>query len=105
MVASTLGKPSGPALRSNPSTVSRRPLTLMVLPLSAVSSSIECRNFCMLKNEPWKSNVNGIVGKPAAPTVAPGGSALAMALADGVAELAPLAAAATAVAGLAVGLA
>src|SRR4051794_41727772 len=39
------------------------------------------RNFCIPKNEPWKSNANGIVGKPAAPTAAPGGSADAAALA------------------------
>ena len=74
---SRAGKPDGAASREKPS-----------MPAGARGRSPTCRrrvmkrltsrSMCsMSKNEPSKMNVNGIVGKPAAPTVAPGGSAAA----------------------------
>jgi hypothetical protein len=47
----------------------------------------------MSANVPWNVNAKGIVGKPAAPTLAPGGSVAAAACvaAAGVAELAAVA--------------
>src|SRR3954454_8064456 len=53
----------------------------MLMPLTLVRPWLPFRTRCMLKNEPLKSNENGIVGKPAVPTVAPGGSALVSVLA------------------------
>src|ERR1700754_2493271 len=43
--------------------------------LTCVRLLTACRNRFMSLNEPVRSKANGIVGKPAVPTVAPGGSA------------------------------
>src|SRR3954471_10908990 len=81
------GKPLGLAFSPTPSTVSRRPLTEMLWPLTVVRPFSARRNFCMFLNEPLKSNEKGIVGKPAGPTPAPGGSALLTVLAEPAAVL------------------
>src|SRR5919201_1210067 len=73
MLAVTAGNPPGPASSAKPSMLSSRPRTSICLPLTRTSRFTSRMNRSMSKNEPLKTKENGIVGNPAAPTVAPGG--------------------------------
>ena len=61
------------------SMLSRRPLMSTCLPLKRTKLWTSSRNLSMSKKLPVKRKVNGMVGKPAEPTVAPGGSVAAAA--------------------------
>src|SRR3954447_14111628 len=75
MEALTFGKPSRDAVSENASTVRRRPLTERPsLPCSAAKRWTPVKKSSMLKKLPSKTNEKGMVGKPAEPTVEPGGS-------------------------------
>src|SRR6188472_3610729 len=92
MLDLTLGKPSGPPTSEKPSMLSRRPRTSTRSPLTCTKRCTSPKKRSMSKKEPLKTNENGIVGKPAEPTVAPGGSVAAAACVagagdDGVLEL------------------
>src|ERR671931_485335 len=69
MSAFTAGNPPGPAVKANPSMLSRRPLTSTRLPSTRTNRWTSLRNCSMSKKLPLKTNANGIVGKPAEPTV------------------------------------
>ena len=79
MLALTFGKPPGPATRLKPSTLSRRPSASTSLPLTRTKRWTSPKKRSMSKNVPLKTKEKGIVGKPAEPTVAPGGSVAAAA--------------------------
>ena len=78
-----LGKPEVPAESEKASMLSRRPLTSMRLPSKRTNRWTSSRNFSMSKKLPVNWNTNGMVGKPAEPTVAPGGSVAAAACVAG----------------------
>src|SRR5262245_48953254 len=63
--------------------LSRRPLTSTLSPLTRTKRWTSRKKFSMSKNEPLKTNEKGIVGKPAEPTAAPGGSVAAEACVAG----------------------
>src|SRR2546423_14064626 len=81
------GKPWLPAVRARPSTVSSRPCTLRPRWEARMRPSSREKNEESRKKLPSNVNENGIVGKPAGPTPAPGGSvAVAACVADAGAE-------------------
>src|ERR671939_188926 len=87
MLAFTLGNPPGPASRSKPSRLSRRPLTSMRSPWTVTKCWTSSKKRSMSKKLPLKTNANGMVGKPAEPTVAPGGSVAVAACVAGAGAL------------------
>src|SRR5437764_11434643 len=68
------GKPWAPEVSASPSTVSRRPLTLRLPRLEWIRFSSRAKNVPSRKKLPSNVKENGIVGNPAGPTTAPGGS-------------------------------
>ena len=74
IVAVICGKPVGPAPRLIASKDSSRPLTVTLLFLTTTNRWIRPRKLERWKKLPRKVNVNDSIGKPAGPTVAPGGS-------------------------------
>src|SRR5256885_2877668 len=74
MEALIFGKPEAAAVSAKASTVRRRPRTARSpLPSSEAKLWMPVKKPSMLKKLPSKTNENGIVGKPAEPTVEPGG--------------------------------
>ena len=75
IVAVICGKPEDPGPRLIALSVISRPLTdTRWLPMTTNRWSLP-RKSARWKKLPWNVNVNGSIGKPAGPTVAPGGSA------------------------------
>jgi hypothetical protein len=71
--ARTDGKPLSPGARVKASTVRSRPATSTRSPRTWTKRSRREKKFESVKNRPVNSKENGMVGNPAAPTVAPGG--------------------------------
>ena len=74
IVAVICGKPLGPAPRLIASKDSRRPLTVTLLCLTTTNRWTRPRKSDRWKKLPRNVKVNDSIGKPAGPTVAPGGS-------------------------------
>jgi hypothetical protein len=74
IVVSICGKPDGPAPRLIAFSVISLPLTATWLLLTVTNAWSRRSRSARLKKLPWKVRVKFSVGKPAGPTVAPGGS-------------------------------
>src|SRR5579884_1613798 len=68
------GKPFGPGARLIESRVISRPLTAMLLLLATTKRSSRPKKSDRWKKLPVKVKLNGSIGKPAGPTLTPGGS-------------------------------
>src|SRR3954465_11654963 len=87
-LALTFGKPPGPATRAKPSMLSSRPSASTCLPSTRTKRWTSPKKRSMSKKVPLKTNEKGMVGKPAEPTVAPGGSVAAAACVAGAGDAA-----------------
>ena len=78
MLALTAGNPSGPAVEREAVDAEQAAADVDVLAIDAHEAvDLARRSSPCRRSEPLKTNENGIVGKPAEPTVAPGGSVAA----------------------------